>query len=347
MSYVIQIVDAALPGDTMQRRRLIDQLIEEYHTNDQKPDTALSQMYQQLVNRFPCLTSFIDDRIDECVWGDGPLLTNFGERVAVLDIVQRQDEVLVVILKLAQDLNLKVIDAQRDIVFYPKSQESIEYIAVHEKLSEQETSLTEKSVRDTIADRFAPLLTPVGFIWNKKDKWFQRNVSYGMQCIRVGVEKKRDAFTIYYVARFDVLAVGDVMRRLFNDPTATGYIGCVEEYFTKRKLPLSVASIDELRNVTKLFEELTESTVLPFLENSLTLDSLNKALNDTEKCRHFIGRPFIYKVLSLAYLVEPKKIHEVVEVYRNHIKLLNYSEDAYLKPIEDTVNKLIELNPTL
>ncbi|MBR7780483.1 hypothetical protein, partial [Undibacterium rugosum] len=119
--------------------------------------------------QYPCLSTYKEDGIDECVWGDGPLIGNFGQKIAVLDIAQNEEQVLAVILKLAGELNLKVVDVQEELVYYPKSQEAADFIKAHEKSVVKEKSLTEKSVLDFIVERLKPLFEPAGFVWNKKE----------------------------------------------------------------------------------------------------------------------------------------------------------------------------------
>lgn len=346
MSFIVQIIDAALPSDATQRHALIDKLVEENDANDTGPGLALGQLYQELVMKCPCLSTYKEDEVDDCVWGDGPLIGNFGQRIAVLDIVQNEEQVMAWILKLAGELNLKVVDLQTDVVYYPKSDVAISYISAQEKPVAKEKPLTEKSILDFIVNCLTPSAESSGFVWKKKEKWFQRDVAYGAQCIWLGVEKKRDKFEIYFTARFDILLVGEVVRQLTNDPSANSFIGCQEEYFTNKKIPPAIRNIDDLVLVAKSIEELTKLTVLPFFETTLALEELSKAINNSEKCGGFLGS-FAPEALSLAYLVQPTKIKEVVEIYRRYIKSRNYSEEAYLKPIEDIVNKLIELNPTL
>jgi hypothetical protein len=139
--------------------------------------------------KYPCLSTYKEDAIKDCVWGDGPLLRNFGQRIAVLDIVQNEEQVMAWILKLAGELNLKVVDLQTDVVYYPKSDVAISYISAQEKLVAKEKPLTEKSVLDFIVSCLTPSAESSGFVWKKKEEWFQRDVTYGVQCLWLGVEK--------------------------------------------------------------------------------------------------------------------------------------------------------------
>ena len=55
---------------------------------------------------------------------------------------------------------------------------------------------------------------------------------------------------------------------------------------------------------------------------------------------------FFTKALSLAFLVQPSKIQETADIYRNYIRYRNYPEENITK-IDQLVNQLIALNPTL
>ncbi len=348
MSFIVQIIDAALPGDATQRQRLIDQYVAQHHSENAGPGAALAQLYQQLVAQYPCLSTFKENDSDACVWADGPLIANFGQKIAMLDITQNEEQVLAFILKLAGDLNLKVVDAQEELVYYPKSQEAVDFIKAHETPAVKEKPLTEKSVLDFIVARLKPLFEPAGFVWNKKEKWAERTVAYGTQRLWLSVEKRRYTFAIYLTARFDIPAVGELARRVTGDLSVTDYIGCHYEYFTERHRPPEVdklGNVDELVQMTNLIEDLIKTTIIPFFETTLDLEELSSSINNLEKCGYFMST-FLTKALSLAFLVQPSKIQETADIYRNYIRYRNYPEENITK-IDQLVNQLIALNPTL
>jgi hypothetical protein len=344
MSFIVQIIDAALPGDATLRQRLIDQYVAQHHSENAGPGAALAQLYQQLVAQYPCLSTFKENDSDACVWADGPLIANFGKKIAVLDIAQNEEQVLAFILKLAGELNLKVVDVQEELVYYPKSQEAVDFIKAHEKSVVKEKPLTEKSVLDFIVARLKPLFEPAGFVWNKKERWFQRSVSYGNQCFRVDVEKQRDRFALFLDGRLHIDRVQDTVRKLLSSPNRGGYIFYGYEYFTGEYFQPRVQTSGELREFVVNFEAIIVSKVLPFFEATLSLEQANRLTNNNEKCKFFLTSS---EALTLAYLVQSSRIQETADLYRNHIKFRDYSEDAYRKPIDDFVNKLIALNPTL
>ncbi|WMW80890.1 hypothetical protein RF679_01085 [Undibacterium cyanobacteriorum] len=346
MSFIVQIIDAALPGDATQRQRLIDRLVSEHQVSNAEPGAALAKLYQQLVANFPCLSSIKENAADECVWADGPLITNFGQRLAVLDIAQNQEQVLAHILKLAGELNLKVVDVQANALYYPKSQEAIDFIAAHEKPVVKEKPLSEKSVLEFVVGRLKPVFERGGFVWDKKQKWFARPVAYGEQIFRIVVEKKRDRFQIFLRARLQIAKVEEALSKLVTASSSESYIEYRYVYFTGDFFDPKVENLTELSELASNFEIIVDEKVLPFFEATLSLEKANSLTNNSEKCEFFLSW-YEAEVLTLAYLVDPSRIQQTADIYRNYIAFRNFSKEAYQKPIDDIVEKLIALNPTL
>src|SRR4051812_16377214 len=69
------------------------------------------KLHDRLIARFPCLTSFPDDRSDESVWSFGPLWAGFGKRLGVLNMGYSQvEKALPFIIETAISLGLPVFD---------------------------------------------------------------------------------------------------------------------------------------------------------------------------------------------------------------------------------------------
>ena len=345
MSFIVQIIDAALPSDDTQRQRLIDRLVEDSDANDTEPGPALGQLYHQLVAHYPCLSSYKEDALDECVWGDGPLLGNFGQRIATVNIAHSEEQVLAFILKLAGDLSLKVIDLQSDLVYYPKSQEALDFIAAYEKPVIQEKPLTEKRVVDYLVARLTPMYAPLGFVWNKKEKLLQRELAYGTQCCWISAEKQRGGYGISFCVRFYITRVNEIEKQLIACTGSESFLLCELNFFGGKKRYYSALNFSELEQIVNELEFMVQEKILPFFEATLDLKELNAALNNQYGVQFFYGG-LESQVLTLAYLVEPSKIHEIADLYRN----CNISNNYYagrLKVIDDIVSKLIDLNPSL
>ncbi|MBC3882856.1 hypothetical protein H8K35_15790 [Undibacterium sp. LX40W] len=344
MSFIVQVTDIALPSDAAQRQKLVSRIIEEFHASDGEPSAKFAQLYQQLVAQYPCLSSY-KDGTDECVWGDAPLINNFGQRIAILDIVQNEEQVLASVLKLAGDLGLKVIETQSDTVYFPNTPETQSFIVSHEKPVLKEEPLTERSVLHFIVERLMPILEPAGFTWKNREKWAIRTADYGTQCVWLGVEKKRDMFVLYITARFDIPSVCEVAKLITGDSSETGWIGCNYLFFTGQHTPPKVSRLEDLVQTTEIIEVLVKEKILPFFETTLSMITLNSSVNNSEKCKFYLSN-FLVQAMSLAYLAQPARIQETADIYRGYVKFRNYPEENIMR-INQLVNRLIDLNPTL
>jgi hypothetical protein len=107
MSYNVAIVIPPVPSDDAVAWATVNGLIDE-----EGPRPAIFQkLHDQLTAKYPCMCSVPDDKIDDTVWSDGPLINNFGHRAAVLGMsYSRVDEVLPFLVKTANSLGLIVFD---------------------------------------------------------------------------------------------------------------------------------------------------------------------------------------------------------------------------------------------
>lgn len=338
MSFIVQIIDAALPSDATQRQALIDKLVEESDANDTEPGQALGQLYQQLVVKYPCLSTLKEDAIDECVWGDGPLLGNFGQRIAAVNIYQNEEQVFAYILKLAEELNLKVVDTQSDMVYYPKSAEASEFIKTHEAPLASKKTLTKVNIQNRLAKVLMPLLTPLGFVRSKSEPSFNRKVAYGAQSLRIVAGKRRwGGFTVYFSFRLMIDAVISVERKITGfDRDA--FIAFHDDFFRGGGRELIIENETELEALVAELFSLSKDKIVPFLLNLNNLESIYAVFDHADKYKSF-PLNFWESLFTLTYLVHPEQIQEVAEIY-------SINEASRLK-INNIVNKLIELNPTL
>lgn len=81
----------------------------------ERPSEAMRQLHQALTARFPCINDDPDGP-----WSDGPLINNFGQRIATLGIVgSRLAEVLPFLIASANDRGFWVLDSQGSVVHLP------------------------------------------------------------------------------------------------------------------------------------------------------------------------------------------------------------------------------------
>lgn len=84
------------------------------------PPPEFRQLYELLVERYPCLCSLPAAREHETIWSDGPLWGNFGTRVATLGIQgERADEALPFIVESANSLGLILFEPAAGNIFRP------------------------------------------------------------------------------------------------------------------------------------------------------------------------------------------------------------------------------------
>ena len=107
MSYNIAVVIPPVPCNDADAWRSVDALIKE---SGPRP-SVFKKLHDQLTAKYPCICSVPDDRVDDTVWSDGPLINNFGHRAAVLGMsYSRVDEVLPFLVQTANNLGLIVFD---------------------------------------------------------------------------------------------------------------------------------------------------------------------------------------------------------------------------------------------
>jgi hypothetical protein len=112
MSYTVAIVIPPVASDDATAWKEVDKLIEE---EGPRPEIFQS-LHDQLTTRYPCLCSLPDEKVDDGVWSDGPLINNFSHRAAVLGISLNRETVLPFVIETANSLNLVVFDWQTEAI---------------------------------------------------------------------------------------------------------------------------------------------------------------------------------------------------------------------------------------
>ena len=86
----------------------------------QTPPPEFRQLYELLVERYPCLSSLPDGKEEDTIWSDGPLWNNFGTRVATLGIRSGHvDTALPFIVECANSLGLILFEPTVGNIFRP------------------------------------------------------------------------------------------------------------------------------------------------------------------------------------------------------------------------------------
>ena len=108
-----------IPADDRDAWEQVDELI----NSKGPPPPVFRDLYDALTDRYPCICTLPDDRIDEDgVWSDGPLWNDFGHRAAVLGVIySRVEEVLPFLIETANVLGLTVFDWGGPNIYRPES----------------------------------------------------------------------------------------------------------------------------------------------------------------------------------------------------------------------------------
>jgi hypothetical protein len=107
MSYDVAIVTPPIPADDSAAWNELDALLASHGS----VPPVLRTLHDQLIARYPCLSSLPDDQLDDAVWSDGPLWNNFCHRGASLGVSSsRVEEVLPFLIETANAIDLVVFD---------------------------------------------------------------------------------------------------------------------------------------------------------------------------------------------------------------------------------------------
>ena len=116
MSYNVVITLPPTPADDRTAWAGLDTLIE---AEGPVPD-IFRVLVARLTDRYPCLTTLPDDRIDDGVWSDGPLVNDARHKVTELGLVySRVADVLPFVVETANALGLTVFDGQEGLIHRP------------------------------------------------------------------------------------------------------------------------------------------------------------------------------------------------------------------------------------
>ena len=120
MSWTIEIVTSDIPYDDEDAWLLLEELREEddQHEYGDPPSPELAELCRRLTARYPCITE-TDDPASP--WADGPLINNFGDKMATLGIVtSRMEEALPFVIETATEMGFTVFDAGDETIHRPK-----------------------------------------------------------------------------------------------------------------------------------------------------------------------------------------------------------------------------------
>jgi len=117
MSYNISITRSDIPKDD----KLAWKYMEELYNNDNgKASSDFLELIKKLTERYPCICDLPDDKVDDGVWSDGPLVNNAGDKITTIGVVFSQVEsVIPFIIETSNNLGFSVFDGQIGKIFRP------------------------------------------------------------------------------------------------------------------------------------------------------------------------------------------------------------------------------------
>ena len=100
-----------------------DMVLHHYNNDSGKISNDFKRFHDRLITKYPCIT---ED--DESVWGDGPLIGNFGDKITCLNLSigfsneeqKRLSDALIYIMTLATEFNFDVYLEGRNKIIRPE-----------------------------------------------------------------------------------------------------------------------------------------------------------------------------------------------------------------------------------
>ena len=118
MSWVVEITHVPVADTLDEAWDQLDELREEESGREYgaPPSEPLRQLYERLTAKFPCI--LVDS---DSPWSDGPLINNFGDKLATIGIVVSQmEEALPFVIDTATGMGMTVFDAGDEQIHRPK-----------------------------------------------------------------------------------------------------------------------------------------------------------------------------------------------------------------------------------
>lgn len=117
MSWVVEITHVPVAAALDEAWLQLDELREEEDAREygDPPSEPLRKLYDRLTERFPCI---MEDSTSP--WSDGPLINNFGGKLATIGIVtSRIGDALPFVIETATNMGMTVFDAGDEQIHRP------------------------------------------------------------------------------------------------------------------------------------------------------------------------------------------------------------------------------------
>ncbi len=115
MSYNIAICEFPVPNNFDQACAVFSSFADD-EANEIHP--KYQAFYEVISKIYPCICDLPEDREDDGVWCDGPLITNFETKAPVIGFVYSKVEAtLPTVIEIATKMGLSVLDWQTETVY--------------------------------------------------------------------------------------------------------------------------------------------------------------------------------------------------------------------------------------
>ncbi|MFZ6874002.1 hypothetical protein ACO0LF_18240 [Undibacterium sp. Di27W] len=293
---------------------------------------------------YPCLSSYEDDdeSMDECPWSDGPLIDNFGGRVAILGISHSHGEVLSYILLCADKLKLSIIDPQTAAVYRPGSAQLVQFIQKQKQLELEELPWNRSTLKDMMFSYLEPVLARLGFALKKNEgiseKKFTRKIKGGSQDI---VLASYDFSLPYRVVltTYTYLDVIDDLSRKIHARAYRSYMEIGQEYFTGTVTSEDANNLQEFLVILEDLGVLLVEKIIPYLDQCQDIFSIDEKMNPAILPGIDTMVDIEYRALIVAWLANNPNLIKLVDYYREKSKDDTKEERKYL---EKTIAYLLQ-----
>lgn len=339
MGYQVQIIEADLSVNDGQASIEIDKIVSLHLQTEEKPSSTLLKLYKLLVKKYPCLSSYRDDdpKIDDCVWADGPLLNNFGQHAAVLEIASDEEQVMAFILQCASELNLTVVDFESGFIFRPNSPRALSYIAAQAEAERNSAGFNLKSVTEYVVSQLSPIFLAQGFKWKKANSSFVRKIAGGDQRVWIYIWERHKEFRISCQVVININRVTELKRIILENPKVKTSFMSDFSFFADGQDEYRVSNFEALVGVTQELYKIASEKIIAHVQEITSMQVLNGRVSAITKG----DRPKIHSArkdaLILGYIAAPSDFEQLVEFYKAQARTW---DKCHLDEIDQMVNYL-------
>ena len=124
MSYTISITRNDIPRDDKQAWKFMEKL---YSNDNGQHSKDFVDLVKKLTEKYPCICDLPDDKVDDGVWSDGPLVNNAGDKITTIGVVySKVEQVIPFVIETSNNLGFVVFDNQTGLISRPHNEATLE-----------------------------------------------------------------------------------------------------------------------------------------------------------------------------------------------------------------------------